>query len=66
MESLAYLLTAIAVIIGYYYKKHYKRNLMASVIPGPPVSIIPLLGNGLLFINKSPSGLFEFIKNIRN
>lgn len=61
---LFYLGVLLATIIFYLFKFHYdlvRQWYMALKIPGP-VPALPLIGNGLLFLNRSPTGKIEIFR----
>lgn len=60
MEALTFTIALILVFIGYYYKKYHETYTMALKISGPPP--IPILGNALLFLGKSPSQMLVLLE----
>lgn len=59
METLAYLVALVFVIIGWYYKKFYETNRLVRHIPGPPS--LPIFGNGFLLAFNKPSELLKIL-----
>lgn len=59
MEFLTFLVVFIIVVIGWYYKKYHERYAMASKLPGPPM--LPIVGNALMFLGKSPSEVLNIL-----
>jgi hypothetical protein len=54
MVLLIIFLTFVAIVSALLYKKFARMLTLASKLNGP--FALPLLGNGLLFLNKTPPG----------
>lgn len=61
LKMLFYLGVFLATIIFYLFRFHYDlvhQWYLSLKIPGP--TALPIIGNGLLFLNRSPTGKMEF------
>lgn len=56
------LFSILLAIIGLYFLRYYydyiRAFLLSLKIDGPPA--LPIIGNGLLFVNKTPAGLYIY------
>lgn len=53
------ILLSVFLVIGLFLtKKHFRQLQLSAKLKGPPG--LPLLGNGLELVNKSPIGNFKF------
>ena len=59
MESLAYLVALVFVIVGFYFKKFNDKSCLVKHIPGPPT--IPIFGNGFLLAFNKPPELLKIL-----
>lgn len=62
MELLTFVVVLIVVFVGWYSKKYHEFITLANKLPGPPA--LPLLGNALMFIGKSPQDLLKVLEEL--
>lgn len=62
MEFLSLLVAVTVAFFAWFYKKYHHRHALANKIPGPPA--LPILGNALLFLGKSPPELLKIIESL--
>ena len=59
---LIYFVVIFGIVFTYLYKKFGRKLALCGALGGPPA--YPIVGNGLLFAGKTPSGMFENVKLI--
>lgn len=57
MELLSIFVALTVVFFAWFYKKNYRRLVLASKLPGPPAW--PIVGNALMFLGKSPPEMLK-------
>ena len=62
MEFLSLFVALTVAFLAWFYKKYYRRLALANKIPGPPA--LPILGNALMFLGKSPPELLKVLEGI--
>lgn len=60
MEFLSFFITLTVAFLVWFYKKYYRSISLANKLPGPPA--LPILGNALMFLGKSPPELVKIIE----
>lgn len=62
MEFFTLFVALFLIIAIWYYINHHERYSLALKLPGPPA--LPLIGNALLFLGKSPSELLKTLEGL--
>jgi cytochrome P450 family 4 len=60
MELLTFIAVFVVIVVVWYRKTFYDANTKAMKLPGPPG--LPVIGNALLFIGKSPTELLKVLE----
>lgn len=62
MESSTFFIAAIVAAIIYYFKNFHESYMSAIKLPGPRA--LPIIGNALMFLGKSPPNLLKTLEGL--
>jgi cytochrome P450 family 4 len=62
MEALTFFVALFLVFLVWYFKKYHETYTLGMKLPGPPT--LPLIGNTLLFLGKSPPQILKTLEGL--